>query len=115
MVENQKQLETTFFALSDHFKAARVTHLVRICEAAVAKTPTRVEATHVAHMLSGGNWIVAPFPVFSVLEYLNGRWRVTFSEYAVQANTSHARALHSAARHKPFAPASLRREDTPSP
>ena len=87
-----------------HFEAIGVTEMVRNCVAAEYKTPTRIESTHVCNLLHNGKRLNEPYPVFSVLEKVDGAWKVTGSEYALESTNGQALALSRAdASHRPQA------------
>ena len=101
--ENKKVLKTlddlefVFDSVVEDYRRKRVTNLVRICDVAEFRSDTRVEATHITHMMSGDVRVADPFPVFSVLELIDGGWRGTSSQYAVDRDTTVGRAIRMTA------------------
>ena len=93
VLENLDDMRVVFDRVSDDYHRRQVTNLVRICEVAEFRGDTRIEATHVTHMMCGNQRVVDPFPAFSVLEFIDGRWRVSSSQYAVDKHTAVGRAL----------------------
>ncbi|QUJ75467.1 hypothetical protein KDD17_10830 [Sulfitobacter albidus] len=71
-----------------------MTTLVRITEVAEFRSDTRIEATHMTHMMAGDLRVNDPFPNFSVLEFISGRWRIASSQYAVDARSHVDRAIN---------------------
>lgn len=70
-----------------------VTQLVRSCEVAEFQGAFKIEAVHITHMMSG-NWrVIEPFPTLMLLEFIEGRWQATKSQYAVDTKTTVGRAL----------------------
>ncbi|MEY1556497.1 hypothetical protein AB3Y40_12770 [Yoonia sp. R2331] len=95
IVRNRDDLEQTFHSLCDHFESKGVTRLYRECVAALFQGPDRVEATHVSYVLKDGEDVVPPYPVFSVLERINGRWVITSSDYDLDDHDGQAQAMHA--------------------
>lgn len=92
-VLNHQQFERIFFEMCSHFDSIGLTDLVRRCEAAEFRGPDRIEATHISHLISGTKHLQAPYPVFNVIERIDGQWRVTESDYAFDENGGQARAI----------------------
>ncbi len=92
-IETAEKLQHTFEELCKHYEAIGVTDHYRVCVAAEFKSQTRVEATHVAHLLHNGKNVVAPYPVFSVLELIDGHWQIVSAEYAVEEMNGVALAI----------------------
>ena len=87
-------LKATFEQMCQHFQSLGVTELRRTCEAAEFHGPNRVEATHTSHVIANGHEVVPPYPVFSVLERVEGTWKITGSDYALSENDPQAQALY---------------------
>lgn len=98
VLETRADLKAVFDSVTDDYRRKRVTELIRICEVAEFKTETRIEATHITHMMSGNQRVNDPFPNFSVLEYIAGRWQATTTQYAVDNKTTVGRAISNPAR-----------------
>ena len=98
VLHSRRDLQTVFDSVTDDYRRKRITKLVRICEVAEFKSETRVEATHITHMMSGDQRVGDPFPNFSVLEFIDGRWQVTASQYAVDNQTTVGRAIAKTSR-----------------
>lgn len=95
-VTDRKGLAQIFEKMCDHFEACGVTSLVRECEAAEYRSPTRVEATHISHVVADSQHVKPPYPVFSVLEWIDGRWKIVSSDYALDDDCGQAVAMKSA-------------------
>lgn len=93
LIRTRKELESVFNSVVEDYRCKGVTDLVRICEVAEFRGDTRVEATHITHMMSGDVRVMDPFPAFSVLELIDGRWQGVSSQYAVDENTTVGRAI----------------------
>ncbi len=98
VLHSRRDLQNVFDNVTDDYRRKRITRLVRICEVAEFKSETRVEATHITHMMSGDQRVGDPFPNFSVLEFIDGRWQATATQYAVDKQTTFGRAISKASR-----------------
>lgn len=90
----RNDLRSSFEQMCQHFRSLGVTELRRTCEAAEFHGPDRVEATHTSYVIADGKNVVPPYPVFSVLERLDGWWKITSSDYALIDELPQAQALH---------------------
>ena len=98
VLKTRNDLQAVFESVTDDYRRKRVTRLIRICEVAEFKSEQRVEATHITHLMAGDQRVTDPFPNFSVLELIDGRWQCTASQYAVDKNTTVGRAISDPAR-----------------
>ena len=76
------------------YKSRNVTALIRYCEVAEFRAPDRVEATHISHVMSNHQRVIDPFHTFSVIQFIDNRWQLTSSQYAVDAQSHISAALH---------------------
>lgn len=93
VLKTKQDLRNVFENVLHDMRTRQVTALVRYCEVAEYRTDTRIEATHISHMMSGDLRVVDPFPVFSVLEFVDGHWQIMSSQYAVDNQTTVGRAI----------------------
>jgi hypothetical protein len=101
-METLDDMRRAFDEMHQHFKAVGVTQMVRTCVAAAYETPTRIQSTHVSDLLHNGKRLNEPYPVFSVIERIDGNWKVTGGEYALEPSNGQALALSRAdASHRP--------------
>jgi hypothetical protein len=101
-METLDDMRRAFDDMHAHFKAVGVTEMVRSIVAAEYKSPTRIESTHVSDILHNGKRIGDPYPVYSILERIDGDWKVAGGEYALEATNGQALALSRAdASHRP--------------
>ncbi len=101
-METVDDMRRCFDEMHQHFKGIGVTELVRACVAAEYKSPTRIESTHVTELLQNGKRLNEPYPVFSVLEKIDGDWKVTGGEYALEPSNGQALAISRAdVSHRP--------------
>jgi ketosteroid isomerase-like protein len=92
-METADDLRRAFDGTHQYFKDLGVTEIIRECVAAKYTSPTRIECTHVTELVKNGERLNDPYPVFSVLEKVDGGWKVTRGEYALEATNGHALAL----------------------
>lgn len=101
-METLDDMRRAFDGMHEHLTAIGVTEMFRTCAAAEFKSPTRIESTHVTELLRDGKRLNEPYPVFSVLEKIDGNWKVTGSEYALEASDGQALAISRAdVSHRP--------------
>lgn len=93
VLETRHDLRAVFDRVVEDYMRKQITDLVRVCDVAEFRSATRIEATHVTHMMSGSLRVTDPFPTFSVLEWIGAGWRISASQYAVDKNTTVGRAL----------------------
>ena len=75
------------------YQRRRITDLIRVCDVAEFRTRTRIEAAHTTHMMCGSQRVADPFPCYSILEFIDDKWRVSSSQYAVDKTTTVGSAL----------------------
>ena len=93
VLRTREDMEAVFDRVVEDYRRKRITRLVRICEVAEFKSDTCITATHITHMMAGDTRVTDPFPVLSVLEFIDGRWQGTSSQYAVDKDTTVGRAM----------------------
>lgn len=93
LIETRDDLHDIFKNVVQDYTSKRITELIRVCDVAEYRSETRIEATHTTHMMSGNQRIGDPFPVFSILEFIDGRWKISSSQYAVEKTTTVGFAL----------------------
>ena len=93
--ETIAHLHTIFYSVVDHMHRCNVTDLARHCIAAEYRGPDTIEATHETRILSGTRVIQPAYPVFSILQRIEGRWKITYSMYAITDAPVHSQALIS--------------------
>ncbi|EBA12974.1 hypothetical protein [Roseobacter sp. CCS2] len=92
-METTEDMRRAFVEMHNHLRGIGATDTVRKCVVAEYKTPTRIEATHTNEVLRHGTRLSGPYPCFSVLEKIDGNWKVTGSEYALEPNDGQAMAI----------------------
>jgi hypothetical protein len=92
-METEADMRRAFDQMHAHFSNTGVTDLVREVVAAQYISPTRISSTHVSEMIRNGQRLNDPYPVFSIIEKIDATWKVTGSEYALEANNGQALAI----------------------
>jgi len=93
----REETRVMFDKVVEYYTLYRVTELIRIVEVSEYLTPTRIEATHITHVMSGSQRVVGSYPCYSVLKLTDGRWQLHNSQYAVDEHTTVGYALSSMA------------------
>ena len=92
-LKTKSALSLMFFRVVADYRHRNITNIIRFCEVAEYKDLTTIEATHISYMMSGSQRVIEPFPGFSVIKYIDGRWQRTDTQYAVDNETTVGRAL----------------------
>ncbi len=95
-METREDMERAFNAMHSYFRNAGVNELRRESIDAKYISEDRIESTHVAETFCGDERITGPYVVFSVIERLDGVWKVSRSEYLLDATTGQAKAIAQA-------------------
>ncbi|WP_108816217.1 hypothetical protein [Loktanella sp. Alg231-35] len=95
-MENLEDMRRAFDEMHQYLKGMGVTEMIRACVASEYTSPTRIESTHVTELLQNGKRLNEPYPVFSILEKVNGGWKVTRGEYALEESNGQALAISRA-------------------
>ncbi len=98
VIESREDLRDTFRKVVQDYASKQVTDLVRSCDVAEYRGATRIEATHTTHLMSGNQRIGGSFPAYSVLEFNDGRWKISSSQYAVETTKAVGFALNAQRR-----------------
>jgi len=79
--------------LHHKFADEGITDMARRCIAAAFTGPDTIETTHETRLLFDKLILGEAYPCFSILQRINGVWVVSFTQYAVDGNSSHNEAL----------------------
>ncbi|MEQ6248775.1 hypothetical protein ABMC89_07790 [Sulfitobacter sp. HNIBRBA3233] len=104
VLETRDQMRAVFDRVVCDYRRKGVTDLVRVCDVAEFRGSDRIEATHTTHMMAGNYRVQDPFPAFCVIARVDGDWKLSASQYAVDNNTTVGRALHNTDIGVPSAP-----------
>lgn len=91
-IQTHDALKVLFKKIVQNYRTRNVTALIRYCETAEFRGSNRVEATHVSHQMSGSQRIMAPFHGYSVIEFIDNRWQLTSTQFAIDKK-NHAGAV----------------------
>ena len=86
ILRTEEDLNDVFRAVRTHYMKLGVTELVRTCVEAAYKDDNTIEAVHETRLLSGTTIVQAAFPVMSTLRYIDGRWQVKGTTYAMPSD-----------------------------
>jgi hypothetical protein len=89
-LRNPDDLRDLFTSMRAMFALKGATHLDRRCLRAEFDGPDTVRAIHESRLMAGDKVIETAFPAFSILRRIDGVWKVTFSQYAVDQDISSA-------------------------
>lgn len=92
-VTDLAHLQRMFDAMRTKLAAGQVTELIRFIEAASFRSSTQIASTHVTHMVRANGQIDEPYPVFSILEKIDGVWKGVSSDYAVPQFSAQENAI----------------------
>lgn len=95
-METLEDMRRAFDEMHHYLKGIGTTEMMRACVASKYTSPTRIESTHVTELLQHGKRLNEPYPVFSVIEKIDGGWKVTHGEYALEETNGQALALSRA-------------------
>ncbi|KIN73635.1 hypothetical protein Z949_2827 [Sulfitobacter guttiformis KCTC 32187] len=94
-IETIEEFRDLFDRTHEDFRVKRITDLIRICDVSEYRSPTQIGSTHTTHMMCGAQRVHGPFPCFSTLEHINGEWKITSSQYAVDKKLGVGAALNA--------------------
>ena len=95
-------LQRTFEDVVSYFKDTGVTMISRHVVCADFRGPDEIASTHEARIISNGQLIFAPYPVFSIIRRLDDMWKITLSQYVIVEADGLNRALEG--NSKPASP-----------
>jgi hypothetical protein len=97
LITDPAALHRGFDKVSDELAMLGVTDLVRDCIAAERIDTDTVHFAHVSHLMAGARRVKPPYPCFSVVRWIAGRWLLVATDYAIEAESGQARAMKLAA------------------
>jgi hypothetical protein len=83
-------LRAMFDRMRVFFASKGVTHLERRCIRADFEGPDCVRAIHESRFMAGDQVVETAWPAYSILKCIDGVWKVSFSQYAVDRDHSSA-------------------------
>ena len=107
-LESANDLRSVFDANRTYFERIGVTKLVRICVESAFIDPETITTTHQSRLLRENELLQEPYPVYSVVKWIDGAWKITHGKYAIADSDAHNAAL--AAKAAPGASSSGNRD-----
>ena len=95
-METREDMRRAFDEMHGFFKTSGITELNREVTEARYVSETRIESTHVSNPAGDRGFVKGPYPVFSIIEKIDGTWKVAGSEYVLEADCGQAIALSKA-------------------
>jgi hypothetical protein len=93
LIETSKDMREVFDSVRNHLATIGGANIVRHVVTAAYRTPTQVEGVHMSHVMNGNLRIKEPYPVFSIVKWIEGQWKVAASDYAIDPEDPHAAVL----------------------
>ena len=95
-METKDDMRRAFDDMYAHFQTAGVDRLNRKVTEAHYVSDTTIESTHLSEVVSADGTSLGTYPVFSVIEKIDGVWKVARSEYCLEADSAQASAIAKA-------------------
>ncbi len=94
IVTSRKQFQTTFDRVRSYYMESGVTDVVRTVIRSEFLDRETVGSTHVAQLLgAGGERFRNPFPVYSVIKYIDRQWKIVSQTTVILDAPEHNLAL----------------------
>ncbi|MEM7719426.1 MAG: hypothetical protein AAF222_09485 [Pseudomonadota bacterium] len=85
LLRTEAELESVFDAVRQFRELNHITFVIRENVAAQYVRNDTISATHVSRMVQRGDMLFGrPFPTYSLIKNIDGCWRLTFSQYAIE-------------------------------
>lgn len=97
VISDHAALQRGFDKVCDALLIQAVTDLVRDCIAAEIVDTETLHFAHISHLMAGAQRVRPPYPCFSVVRRIGGRWYLAATDYALDARSGQARAMKQAA------------------
>lgn len=95
-MESVEDMRRAFDDMHAYFKGAGIDELNRKVTEAHYVSDTSIESTHLSEVVAADGASIGTYPVFSVLEKIDGVWKVARSEYCLEPDTAEATAIAKA-------------------
>lgn len=109
-IDTIEQFRDLFDRTIEDLRLKRITDLIRICDVSEYRSPTQIGSTHTTHMMCGAQRVADPFPSFSTFELIDGDWKITSSQYAVDKTLGIGAALNAQRTNTPDKQTKVRNE-----
>ncbi len=91
--ETREEFEVVFDSVRDYYQKVGVTHADRHIVDAEFRNPTCIVSTHHSRIYANEELVQQPFDSLSVIEEIDGIWRIRHSEYAIIDSKDYKEAL----------------------
>lgn len=91
--ETPQHFALIFRSVERYLRQMCVTDMVRNCIEAQFTDPETISMTYECRMLSGHVVTQPAYPVFTILRWQDGGWKITFSSYAITDAPEHSKAI----------------------
>ena len=92
-IRSMEELRALFRNVTTHFAQEGVTRLDRRIEVAEFLNPTKISSTHITRKMKDHMQVGPETPTHSILELIDGTWKVTSANYANGSSTGQIMAL----------------------
>ncbi len=93
VIRTQAEMESVFNDVRAYYAKIGMTHMERHVVDAEFRNPTSIVSTHQSRLVADYELVQQPFDVLSVIELIEGAWRIRHSQYAIVDSEDHNIAL----------------------
>lgn len=93
VIRTQAEMESVFNDVRAYYAKIGMTHMERHVVDAEFRNPTSIVSTHQSRLVAEYELVQQPFDVLSVIELIEGAWRIRHSQYAIVDSEDHNTAL----------------------
>ncbi len=93
VIETMEEMETVFNDVRAYYHKTGMTEMVRHIVDAEYRNHSTIVSTHQARVVAESGLVQQPYDVLSVIELIEGAWRIRHSEYAIVDSEDHNTAL----------------------
>ncbi len=93
ILRKKEDMRPIFDGMQRYHASLGVTEMVRTVIEASFEGADKVQATHMTRILSHSRLVQEPYPAFSVIERIDGRWLIVLTAYAIQDSPKHSAIL----------------------
>ncbi len=93
LIKTRAELRETFNRVHRYYLQLGVTRLERRCIEAEFLAEKVMNSTHETRVLRGNELLMEPYPTFGISHFIDGRWRIVKSSYALIDQPAFLRAV----------------------
>lgn len=93
VIETKAEMEAVFNDVRAYYQKVGTTEMERFIVDAEFRNPTSIVSTHQSRLVSEAGLAQQPFDVLSVINLIDGAWRIRHSQYAIVDSKDHNTAL----------------------